>query len=87
MIFLFEQAERERKTYTADYVIVVCEVGLAFSAAEYLVGVEVDVVCEAHVDVWLSVDLASTFVRFRISILLKLIARNRKAVKKNRVLK
>lgn len=37
-----------RGTNTADYVVVVGEMGFAFSAAEYFVGVEVDVVCEAH---------------------------------------
>jgi hypothetical protein len=37
-----------RGTNTADYVVVVGEMGFAFSAAEYFVGVEVDVVREAH---------------------------------------
>jgi hypothetical protein len=48
-----------RETNTADYVVVVCEMGFAFSAAEYFVGVEVDVVCEAHFDVWDCLDLTS----------------------------
>lgn len=38
----------ERQTYTADDGIMACEMGLAVLAAEDFVGVEVDVVGEAH---------------------------------------
>lgn len=39
-----------RGTHSADDIIVVCKVSLTVLAAEDLVGIEVDVVCEAHGD-------------------------------------
>lgn len=41
-----------KATHATDDVIIVCKVGFAFLAAEYLVGGQVDVVCEAHRGGW-----------------------------------
>lgn len=51
-------------TYSADYVVVVCKMSLAFSAAKYLVGIKVDIICESHLVKSTSKKHSSPFILY-----------------------